>query len=356
MHRFLMVFICCSLLIGFVPQAAEANSTSSRLSSNESQNITQTLYVDARAPEWTDTNVVLEAGDTVRIQATGRMSFGPVTGCDPDGNCTERQLGTVLAGNMNQSGLIVAPSGAFAVGSSYTSEGLTGRLYLGIGDSAYGDNSGGFNVTVTVERDDPGGPGDKSNEGCPANSSATTNYAWTLIYRDGTQGGNSVNVPIATVKMQTRFCVDNISGTIVDIADDHEEYERMYVWVLEDQEAYWSVTTREIKCNYNQGTSQVVCDGTHDLSSRFGGEVSIGLELSGPIASALTAGFTLGGTVTMSPYSREYYTHVIFAGSRDPRTGALYTSPGVINFWILVNSQSNGPLCPSSAPLCPIQG
>ena len=156
MYRFLMVFICCSLLIGFVPQAAEANSTLSRLSSNESQSTTRTVYIDARDPKWKNTKVDIEAGDIVRIRATGRMSFGSVTGCDPDGNCTQRKLGEVLAGNMNKSGLIVEPSGAFAVGSSYTSESLTGRLYLGIGDSAYGDNSGGFNVTITVDKGSPG--------------------------------------------------------------------------------------------------------------------------------------------------------------------------------------------------------
>ena len=163
MHRFLMVFICCSLLIGFVPQAAEANSISSRLSSNESQSTDHVVYVDARNPEWTDTGIVIHPGHSVNLFARDLVDLGPAPasrGCSASGYCREgldfpyellRMKITREDGSIWTTGV---PNNYEFAGTSS----VTGRLSLFVEEKShpekpnYKDNSGKFAVTIRVEK------------------------------------------------------------------------------------------------------------------------------------------------------------------------------------------------------------
>ena len=164
MHRFLIVFICCSLLIGFVPQAAEANSTSSRLSSNESQSTTQTLYVDARNPEWTDTGIVIHPGYSVRISASDRVDLGPAPasrGCSASGYCWEGEHlpYELLRMKITREDGSIWTKGVPDIYDFAGTSSVTGRLSFFVKERVsvsekpnYKDNSGKFAVTIRVEK------------------------------------------------------------------------------------------------------------------------------------------------------------------------------------------------------------
>jgi Ca2+-binding EF-hand superfamily protein len=104
---------------------------------------------------WTDTGIYVRMGEEVSFSATGRIQFSG--GADsavewrgaPDGRKSasapvpDLPIGHLIArignsGAMSAAGVIRAPQ--------------AGRLYLGINDDVMTDNSGSFQVTVTVRR------------------------------------------------------------------------------------------------------------------------------------------------------------------------------------------------------------
>lgn len=104
---------------------------------------------------WTDTGIDLTTGDVVRFQAEGNVVHGPGQEDGPAGEMNSpsndrrpvpaRPAGALL-GRIGTSAsdvfFIGADRGGFRVRA-------TGRLYLGINDHYYADNSGSFEVRVT---------------------------------------------------------------------------------------------------------------------------------------------------------------------------------------------------------------
>lgn len=108
------------------------------------------------AVRWTETGVLLQPGDRVRIQATGRiqLSTNESDVAGPDGarsgrSATEAPLPAYTAGALIAR---VGDSGPLFVGSDSTLRAPAGgQLYLGVNDDHLPDNSGEFRVTITVQ-------------------------------------------------------------------------------------------------------------------------------------------------------------------------------------------------------------
>ena len=115
------------------------------------------IAVNGNQP-WTDTAIDVKAGDQVRFMSSGeiRIATGkaPETVANPNGSGSfnaPRNGYPVPA--MAVGGLIakVGNSAPFPIGKSDQPIRMpaNGRLYLGINDDGFGDNSGAFQVTVT---------------------------------------------------------------------------------------------------------------------------------------------------------------------------------------------------------------
>jgi hypothetical protein len=106
---------------------------------------------------WTDTGVVLTAGERFVVHASGEVSYShfhrPV---GPDGDSQPHPNVCVLPGPDHHAGLIgrISSSGTpFLVGSHFTgSADRSGTLYLGINDVGVDNNGGAFTATVQVAR------------------------------------------------------------------------------------------------------------------------------------------------------------------------------------------------------------
>jgi Ca2+-binding EF-hand superfamily protein len=123
---------------------------------NDGGGIEQQMFVvDVRQP-WTDTGLHLEAGDTVRFRADGssQLRTGTDDPATPAGSLTGR--------NATQSPRPDRPAGALLVRVGNTIEAVGangtftarsgGRLYFGVNDDHFPDNSGEYRVFVSVAR------------------------------------------------------------------------------------------------------------------------------------------------------------------------------------------------------------
>jgi hypothetical protein len=115
---------------------------------------------------WNDTGIDLVRGDHATISASGSIQVaanpklhnqqpgGFYPNCDVPKNLFGEPKGDVLAPNLSCWALIgrVGPSGqVFEIGmSGQVPAGSVGRLYLGINDDDYSDNTGAWSATVTV--------------------------------------------------------------------------------------------------------------------------------------------------------------------------------------------------------------
>jgi hypothetical protein len=113
-----------------------------------------TVKVPAAQP-WTATNVEVQSGDSIRIQATGLINISSTDpGQTPDGdpNCVGDQY--YVAPGLTCYILIarVDNSNIVEVGRdrSFNISGLlgTGRLYLGVNDGAFADNTGAWYTEI----------------------------------------------------------------------------------------------------------------------------------------------------------------------------------------------------------------
>ena len=101
---------------------------------------------------WTDTGITVNAGDRVQFQASGEIMFGRSAGMNssPDGNPAMR--GNYPDPTVPVGALIgkVGNSAPFAIGMQTQPLGMpaSGRLYLGVNDNDFKDNSGAFTVVV----------------------------------------------------------------------------------------------------------------------------------------------------------------------------------------------------------------
>jgi hypothetical protein len=101
---------------------------------------------------WTDTGITVNAGDRVQFQASGEIMFGRTAGMNstPDGNASMR--GNYPDPTVPVGALIgkIGNSAPFAIGMQTQPLGMpaSGRLYLGVNDNDFSDNSGAFTVVV----------------------------------------------------------------------------------------------------------------------------------------------------------------------------------------------------------------
>jgi hypothetical protein len=113
-------------------------------------------FVDVSAAErWTDSGVMVRAGDTITLAADGtvQLSQDPRDTATPSG-AGRRTLGAPL--RQRPAGLLIGRIGnstPFVVGERRTivRAPASGRLFLGVNDDFLDDNSGEYRVIVTVE-------------------------------------------------------------------------------------------------------------------------------------------------------------------------------------------------------------
>jgi len=101
--------------------------------------------------DWTDTGVQVRAGQTIYVEASGRVRWGRDRRDGPEGEHDSpfnqarplpNRPGAALIGRIGEDVFFIGDTrGAIRVRSS-------GRLYLGINDEYLADNSGSFRVTV----------------------------------------------------------------------------------------------------------------------------------------------------------------------------------------------------------------
>jgi len=112
------------------------------------------ISVNANQP-WTDTGITVKRGDRVSFTTSGQVQIAgggsAEANATPDGNGTTAKT-PVPVPAMGVGGLIakVGNSAPFPIGSN--AQPITmpadGRLYLGVNDDQFGDNSGAFMVLI----------------------------------------------------------------------------------------------------------------------------------------------------------------------------------------------------------------
>jgi hypothetical protein len=112
------------------------------------------LIVVSATDRWTDTGLTVRAGDTVNIDADGRVQLSGDRNdmATPDGG--NRSAPGALVRNAPAGALIarIGNSAPFAVGTrrTITRAPTSGRLFLSVNDDYLGDNDGQFRVSVTI--------------------------------------------------------------------------------------------------------------------------------------------------------------------------------------------------------------
>lgn len=112
-----------------------------------------TVNVDGTQP-WTDTGIDLSSGNAVTITASGTVYFaaGPALPYGPDGNTSCTAGPDFTAPGLHCFSLVgnIANGTPFQVGSNNSILAASGRLYLGVNDNVFTDNSGSWSATVTI--------------------------------------------------------------------------------------------------------------------------------------------------------------------------------------------------------------
>ena len=112
------------------------------------------IYVDANQ-RWTDTGIDVQAGQeiTVNAQGTIQLSEGGNDSATPSGSLAGRRAAQAPVRAGPAGGLIgrVGNSNAAFLGARGTMRApVSGRLYLSVNDDYLGDNTGEYQVNVTV--------------------------------------------------------------------------------------------------------------------------------------------------------------------------------------------------------------
>ena len=116
----------------------------------------QVVRVNAQT-RWTDTGIVVRAGDTLRIQSEGSITMSNASDiADPAGARSGRRAAEAPLNQYPAGALIgrIGDSQPFLIGDRNSLQRVpsSGRLYLGVNDDFLGDNSGEFRVTLSVVR------------------------------------------------------------------------------------------------------------------------------------------------------------------------------------------------------------
>jgi len=133
------------------PAAVAGNGRFGRGRMNGGGQPTSSVRVEANQ-RWTDTGLVVQPGERISFSTNGTVEFGRgmTTGPDGDKNLPARAAYPVR--EMPVGGLIarVGNGPAFAIGSTGTPISMPqgGRLFLGVNDDDYRDNTGGFDVSI----------------------------------------------------------------------------------------------------------------------------------------------------------------------------------------------------------------
>jgi Ca2+-binding EF-hand superfamily protein len=114
------------------------------------------VTVDSRAP-WTSTGMHVNAGDIVTYQADGviQMSTNPDDRATPNGSVSGRNA-TNAPRPDQRAGILLARVGggpviALGANASFTAQ-TSGELLLGVNDDHFPDNSGEFDVSLSIQR------------------------------------------------------------------------------------------------------------------------------------------------------------------------------------------------------------
>ena len=113
------------------------------------------VRVESRV-RWTDTGIDVRAGQTVGFDARGTVRLGPTENevAGVDGTLSRRRDNGAPMANQAEGALIarIGNSPVFFVGDLNSVRApATGRLYLGVNDGDLGNNSGDFQVVVSVQ-------------------------------------------------------------------------------------------------------------------------------------------------------------------------------------------------------------
>jgi Ca2+-binding EF-hand superfamily protein len=116
----------------------------------------QVVRVDART-RWTDTGIVVRAGDRLRVDAEGTITMSSDADiADPAGARSGRRAPDAPLTQYPAGALIarIGDSAPFFIGDRNSVQRLSssGRLFLGVNDDHLGDNAGEFRVTLSVSR------------------------------------------------------------------------------------------------------------------------------------------------------------------------------------------------------------
>ena len=104
---------------------------------------------------WTDSGIVVRAGDTLTLDATGTIQMSDDAGdtANPAGSTRGRRAPDAPVLNQLAGGLIaqIDNYGPIYLGGRRTfTAPVSGRLYFGVNDDHLADNRGEFNVSVNV--------------------------------------------------------------------------------------------------------------------------------------------------------------------------------------------------------------
>ena len=137
--------------------ASATSGTGATTSTTTERSLRKDIEVPANQ-EWMDTGIDLREGDVLRIVAEGAINYTTSSTCGPNGSGRDwkdliRKLPVndqgrgALIGKMGEGGAVLA----FFVGehAEFTVE-RKGRLFLGINDDDYKNNSGSFKVRVRL--------------------------------------------------------------------------------------------------------------------------------------------------------------------------------------------------------------
>jgi hypothetical protein len=101
---------------------------------------------------WTDTGLTVRRGETIRFGASGTIQLSRTDAATPAGNANLRAR-TLPRPGFPVGALIgkIGDNQPFAIGQTDSQVVMTsdGRLWLGINDTTFGDNSGEFRVVIT---------------------------------------------------------------------------------------------------------------------------------------------------------------------------------------------------------------
>ena len=110
-----------------------------------------TAHVPANVP-WTDTGLLVRQGDSIAFSTNGTVEFGRNMTSGPEGNNGLPSRPGYPVRNASVGTLIgrVGNSAPFVIGSSTSPTPMPadGRLYLGVNDDDYRDNTGAFDVQI----------------------------------------------------------------------------------------------------------------------------------------------------------------------------------------------------------------